>query len=188
MSRIGLRVRRVAAIAALLLGWTALPAAAAPILFTVEQVDGAHWRYEYYADDPANVWSLLSGFTVYFDQELYGAILTTTAPADWDLFVAQPSRATENDPNAFPAPGIFDALASADGPVPAPFVVDFTWLGAGTPGSQPYSIYFLDPFALNESGMTEPLMPDPIPEPGTVILLATGLAGAALRRRRRRAD
>jgi hypothetical protein len=53
--------------------------------------------------------------------------------------------------------------------------VDFVYLGAGTPGSQPFDIFGADS-ALLQSGVTTPLS-SPIPEPSTLtMLLVPGLA------------
>ena len=191
MVRIGVpHLRRSLVALAFLLGWNAAPASAAPILYTVTQVNGAHWRYEYYADAPGNVWLMSSGFTVYFDYATVGEILSATAPSNWDVFTAQPSAPTPNDPNLFPAPGIFDALALADYPNPSPFIVDFTWLSAAAPGSQVYSIYTNDPFTPVETGMTMLRRPTAVPEPATLVLALSGCAAAAVatRFRRRRDD
>ena len=59
-------------------------------------------------------------------------------------------------------------------------------LPLGTPGSQRFEVYSLDgnPLPIVATGNTLPAGPVTVAEPGTLLLLAIGLAGAALARRR----
>jgi hypothetical protein len=86
------------------------------------------------------------------------------------------------------APGVpaaYDALALgagvADGTTASGFAVEFVWLDAARPpGSQPFQVYDPDTFELLETGETG----SGVPEPGTLALLGSALAGLASRRRR----
>jgi hypothetical protein len=55
-------------------------------------------------------------------------------------------------------------------------VVSFTWRGLGTPGSQLFEVYYEPVFNVFETGQTQPANA-PVPEPGTLLLVATGLFG-----------
>lgn len=182
------RALSIAAVMAVLVAGLAARASAAPILYTVEQLSEAQWRYSYHADD--NLWSQFQGFAIDFEQEFYGPISGATGGAGWNLFQSDPSAPA--DPNeCCPAPGLFDAQTLTNAPELTPFTVDFTWLGTGTPGSQTYRIYYDDlqgGFQPLESGMTVAFTPAPVPEPGTLLLLASGLVAAALSRRRKRSS
>jgi len=115
------------------------------------------------------------GFSVEFDRESY-ASLQSPPPAPgpgWDAVALQPDPLLSSE-------GQYDARALVGSPNPsASFAIDFVWLGDGTPGSQPFTVYDAA-FAPVESGQT-------VPEPG----LAFGVLGGAallraLSRRRRR--
>jgi hypothetical protein len=94
------------------------------------------------------------------------------APDDFDVLLLQP----DNPPGS---PGVYSALALVDNPLLGPFSVDFTFLGSGAPGAQPFFINQLDAsgnLVSSEGGSTTP-----IPEPATVVfgfitLLTAGLA------------
>ena len=105
------------------------------------------------------------GFTIYFDETLYANLSNPTASADWDVITWNPIVPP-------PSPGGYDALALVDGASLSPFSIDFTWLGHGTPGSQPFDIYYstTSDFTLLENGTTS------VPEPATALLLVAGFA------------
>jgi hypothetical protein len=97
-----------------------------------------------------------------------------TSNADWNLVTFDPDL-------GIPAPGEFIAQALVNGASTAnPFSVDFIFLGAGRPGSQPYDLLafdgqgnFIDSFG---SGRTALPADTTVPEPGTMLLLGSGLA------------
>jgi hypothetical protein len=163
------------------LGWTA-SATATTIQFDAANLGGDVWRYVYSLSG-----DLLAdqGFVVFFDETLYSSLQPLPpTPVDWDLLVTQPDLALQSA-------GAYDALALVDSPSFAgPFSVSFNWLGsAGTvPGRQPFQIYQLDasgfPAPL-EDGMTSPLDSAEVPEPSTLLLVATGVAAGRTWRRRR---
>ena len=94
--------------------------------------------------------------------------------SDWNVLSVQPDLALRQ-------PGYYDALALRNGPSRAdPFVIDFVWIGAGSPGAQPFDIHNAS-FQTVFSGMTVA-----VPEPGTVsLVLAALMAGLVWRRIRK---
>ena len=136
------------------------------------------WRYAFTLSDFPH--GADYGFTIVFDLTLYTQLEDPppAVNADWDPITIQPDLLLPDD-------GYYDALALAATPsLDDPFVVDFVWLGTGTPGAQPFGVY--DPtFAFIETGTTAAL-----PEPTTAALLALalGLLGGQARRESRSSD
>jgi hypothetical protein len=122
------------------------------------------WQYEYFVSEES--FGAGVGFSILFPVgDTAGLVpVATGADADWDVIVLQPEP-------LLASPGRYDAQARLDGAsLLFSFVVRFLWSGEGDPGSQTFEIY--DPsFAVVETGQTVP-----IPEPGTALLLALGLA------------
>jgi len=129
------------------------------------------WRSEFYFED--SMIGIGQGFTLLFDPASHAALTDVSiAGPDWDLIVLQPDT-------LLPASGVFDGLALADMPdLSGPFQIEFTWLGAGTPGAMPFVYYDID-FQALEAGETVP-----VPEPGTSMLVALGLVCIGGSRRR----
>jgi len=152
--------------------------AAGTIQFAVTDLGAGTYRYTY----------ILSGFSfsvnqeldIQFDANLYSNLTNGVVGTGFNLVLLQP-----NNPPGLP--GDYSAMALIDNPpLDGPFSVDFTYLGEGAPGPQPYFInqyddqgHFLETL---ESGASSP-----IPEPATVALAGGGLLalGAALRHRRK---
>jgi hypothetical protein len=149
------------------------PAHATSIQYDLVALGGDDYRYVY---SITNTGSLGSGvpiqlFDVDFDPAQYlESSLTITTPSplsgNWDqIFLA----------SAPGAPAEYDALALtggiADGTTVTGFSVDFTWIGTGTPGIQPYGIYDPDTFVLLEQGVTA----SPVPVPAALWLFGSGL-------------
>lgn len=151
--------------------------AAGTIHFVVTDLGGNSYRYTY----------LLSGFTFLANQELdirfapdlYSNLTNGVAGPGFDLLLLQPN----NPPGV---EGVYSALALINNPpLDGPFSVDFTYLGEGWPGPQPYYINQYDEsggfVGTLESGSTA------IPEPATLGLAGAGLLALAVALRLRRA-
>jgi len=157
------------------------------------------WEYRYFISYAgADTFLTNQGFTIEFALDFYSG-LQNPPPfvIDWDLIVFQPDPIL--DPEN-PAPGGYDAVALQDNPSLTGFSVTFLWLGgAGTaPGSQPFTVNrlgapiqdefgeWVQPFEQISEGETVVWNPNVIPEPGTILLLASGLIAAAMIHRKKR--
>lgn len=151
----------------------------------------------YQASDLADVvpgqdrWSYayqLSGSFGFFE----GVNLLYPAASYADLALAVPpfpglfsSLITQPDPS-FPADGLLGitVLGVTLRPIDEPFTLEFTWLGSGSPGSQPFEVLD-DLFNVIAVGRTTPAGSPGVPEPASLLLLASALV---LLRRRHRKD
>jgi hypothetical protein len=123
-----------------------------------------------------------SGFTfqtnqeldIRFDPALYGVLSNPVAGPGYSAMVFQPNNPT----GTF---GDYSALALVTNPsFNGPFSVTVTYLGQGTPGSQPFYLNLYDQnlnfIGTTASGWTTPgAGPNAIPEPGSWTLAALGL-------------
>ena len=102
----------------------------------------------------------------------------SAGPSGWDLLLIQPDT-------GIPAAGYFDGLALADGialdDALGGFSVTFDYLGAGTPGSQLFSIVNPNSFDELDSGTTKRFS---VPQPGTLPLMLAGMGALAYWQRR----
>jgi hypothetical protein len=156
---------------------TAAPARAVEITYRAVDVADTvvgedRWLYQYWLDEfPFDAGY---GFSVYFDPALYFDLATPAAPSAWDAIAIEPDANLGDD-------GLYDAEALVDLPsVNGTFAVSFVWLGAGTPGAQPFDVREPAPsFAPvpGESGTTV------LPEPATCTLGMGAIASLAARRR-----
>ena len=151
---------------------------ATSIGYTATALGGTQWRYDYTVSN-TTLAVFIEEFTLFFSVGQYANLHNVSTAPGWDVLLLQP------DP-AIPASGYFDALALAGGIMPGAtatgFSVTFDYLGAGSPGAQPFSI--LDPvsFIELEAGSTQPAA---VALPSTPWLLLAGvLAMACLGRRR----
>jgi hypothetical protein len=159
-------------------------AGATIIRYQLIPLGGIDYQYVYAVENdgtlgggaPVALFDLLFDPTLYAEASLTAATAAPLANAWDELFLA----------SAPGVPAAYDALALAggvaDGATVSGFTVTFTWLGAGTPGSQPFEIYDPLTFALLEQGLTV----NATPLPPTTWLLGSGAAALLARRARAR--
>lgn len=157
------------------------PAFADTIFYTSENLGGNTWQYNYTLENTGAI--SLEAFSIFFDLGDYENLVVTGSPADWDSIVLQP------DPG-LPADGIFDSLSLGGFLNPddilGGFSVAFDFLGSGAPGEQFYAFYDVFTFDFIVDGITQiAQVPQPMLEPGTLVLLGIGLAAMGLARRRK---
>lgn len=155
------------------------------ITFTVDNIAGNTWEYNYTVANTGSTGGDIEEFTIWFDLGLYENLSISGSPSiDWDGLAIQPDPGLPDD-------GFADWLAFgpgiADGDTLGGFSVIFDFLGTGTPGDQFFDI--IDPFTFDLlfSGITE--LGDvvtPVPEPTAASLFALGLLLIAFSLRRRR--
>jgi hypothetical protein len=152
-----------------------IPARGATIWYEASRIGDGLWQYDYtvYNDAPAY---FITEFNVTFEPLLY-AVLTTPeiSSSNWKQYVSEPSV----NPSAS---GYYWALAPGEcgiGPqsVEDGFSVSFLWLGdMDPPGEQWFDVTYASS-GETKSGLTTPA--SPVPEPGTLILLASGILALA---------
>jgi len=111
--------------------------ASAQVSYTVTDVSGSTWEYNYSILNSTAVTSI-GEFTVFYTLGEYSNLKLESSPANWSSIVAQPDA-------SLPADGFFDALALdasglTHGNTASGFSVEFTYLGKGTPPSQVFNI------------------------------------------------
>ena len=157
-------------LATLLLGlWSISISHAALITFDATNIAGNTWLYDYTVENTGGF--DIEEFSIYFDYTLYENLVNESAPANWDPLAVQPDTGLPDD-------GFYDALALvagiASGDTLSGFSIQFDYLGANAPGSQPYDIF--DPISFNvlASGNTQSAT-QTVPEPAIFWLLLSGL-------------
>ena len=183
MSRSPLRL--IAAALLGLFGWVlAVPGIAGPVRIDYElSALAAPGRYEYrYTLSNVSLATPLAWFSIDFDTALYAEsslLVTTTGLGDWSQQILGSVLANPAQFDAYNGQGSGLNIGETLGG----FTVDFTWLGAGTPGSQAFTVY--DPANLNilDSGATTlvgaPPPPPGVPEPSSAALALLALCAAA---------
>lgn len=130
------------------------------------------WRFSYHVG--GYTFGLGEGLTITFDRTLFTKLQSPppVVNADWDAISLQPDLGLSSN-------GSYDAQALHAAPSLADdFRLTAVWLGTGSPGAQPFTIYNSS-FTPISSGQTTS-----VPEPGSVALVGYGLAALCLRRRR----
>ncbi len=161
--------RGLLGLVALCLG--AVPAQATIITYEVANIAGNTFEYSYTVENDTLATDI-EQFAVYFEVGLFENLSTPDAPAGWDPIVIQPDPGLPDD-------GFYDVLALFAGIAPGDtlggFTVQADFLGAGSPGSQPFDI--IDPlsFATIDTGFTVPAGVIAIPEPGSLWIMGLGL-------------
>ena len=167
----------------------AVQASATVISYETTNVTGNTWRYDYSVTNDTLA-DPLNELTLYFQLGSFENLQSLGAPANWIGLLAQP------DP-LLPDNGFVDFLALGSGvgagQTLSGFSVQFDWLAAGTPGSQPFDIIEPTAFEVIDSGVTTPGTPPAhgVPEPSSLalsILMAPLLFLARYRRPRERAS
>ena len=157
-------------------------AAAFGITFTTTSLGSDNWRYDYTLNLDAAA-PAFDEFTIYFNGSSFASLVNPIGPPGWDAIAVQPDL-------AIPAEGFFDALRL--GP-PSPlatipgFSVTFRLLSGDSPGNQQFELLNSADLTVVASGITEPGVAAPVPEPSTLLLVCSGLAGLAARRIHRKA-
>jgi hypothetical protein len=162
--------------------WLAIPLIlsaglpAAQIEYTNTPLGGNSYRYTY--SITGVTFTQYEGLDIRFDPTLFGTLSSPAAGSGFSTLVLQPN----NPPGTF---GDYYAIAQVSNPsLAVSFQVSVTYLGAGTPGSQPF---FVDQFDSNgnlisiaSSGVTSQ------PEPSTLASGALGLIACTILVIRRR--
>jgi hypothetical protein len=169
------------ALGALLAPFLSMGNQAAVINYEASNLGGDTWRYDYTVTNDGSTTALVGLWDILFDTASYAesslSIVSSPAlAAAWDERILGSGLLI---PAAYDVAAISGGIAtgqSRDG-----FAVQFRWLGAGTPGPQPFQIFDPNTFGLLGSGTTAV-----VPLPATIWLLATGVAALAGRRRFRR--
>jgi hypothetical protein len=165
------------------------PANAVTIAYEATQLDATAWRYDYRVTNEAGA-DPLQEFTIAFALGSFASLREAVSPAGWDGLIGVV------DP-LLPADGYvdwcaFDGISCtgpglAGGETLSGFSVVFDWLGAGSPGSQPFDAIAPQPFAIVASGFTVPFKPaTTVPEPPTLALFGVALLALGVTRSPRR--
>lgn len=153
---------------------------ATTVNYELNDLGGSNWEYTYSVQNDT-LSQDIEEFTIFFDYGLYSNLSVTAAPNDWDAITVEPQEIL-----GYPENGFYDALALSMGVAPGTsiggFSVSFNWLGSGTPGSQYFEVINPVDFTALDSGMTTASAA--VPEPGSILLIGTGVAGIVGLRKR----
>lgn len=141
---------------------------------------GSSWRYDYTITHTGDTPDF-DEVTIYFDPSSYSALSAGVAPAGWDPLVIQPD-------NGIPADGFFDVLNLGGllsvGDSFSGFSITFNYLLNDAPGVQSFDLYDSSDFSLVGSGRTSVAGANAVPEPESLVLALTALAGIGAVRRK----
>ncbi len=152
------------------------------IQYNLISLGGNNYEYIYSVNNMSGSTTTVQLFDIDFDTSLY-------SPGSLQIVSAGSLNAQWNQRFLAPLPGqpkLYDVLSLSGGIPPgntvSGFAVQFTWTGAGTPGSQPFQIYDPSNFNLLQNGSTViTAAPLSVPSASTLslILLGFGLAFAS---------
>jgi len=152
---------------------------ATTILYDVQNIGGDTWQYDYTVVNDS-LTDPIREFMIYFDYGLYAALSVNSSATGWFEQTVDPAFVL-----GMPQDGFYDAIAVDTNPgilfgsAAGGFSVQFAWLFTGfTPAGQRFEVIDPATLAVLDSGQTAP-----IPEPGTVVLLLSGILGFAFWRR-----
>lgn len=154
-------------------------AQAATLTSTYTPLGGSSWSVAFDLENDGSP-PTVGGFTVYFDEALFGPLSLLNSPSSWDSLLVQA------DP-AIPDAGFLDAqvINAADalsvGQSIGGWTVQFRFLGAGLPGALPFDIVDSN-FNVLHSGSTVAVLP--VSEPGVGFLMLAGVVACGIGRRR----
>ncbi len=157
---------------------------AAVVTHNFQSISGTTWTVDLTVVNDG-VPAQISGFTVFFDESLFGNLLLSTSPASWNSLLIPPDL-------GLPAAGFLDAFvldpsqALLDGQSQTGFTIQFDFLGTGPLPSLSFDIVD-ESYSVLTSGLTvSEDRGNSVPEPGTAwLLLASFVALTAQVRTRR---
>ena len=179
LSRLASAAARVLLLGCCLFGATASAATAIryQALDLTDTGAGDLWRYVYAVTGNFNE---SEAFSIRFDAALYSDLQDPApAVAGWDILVLAPDT-------GIPSAGVYEPMALATTSIANQvFMIDFVWIGGGTPGSQPFDVIsYASGATVLEQGTT--INAAATPEPSSWMLILGGGAAIALARRRSR--
>lgn len=149
------------------------------ILYTVDDLGGGRWQYNYTVDNTGT--NALDAFAIFFDLGVYDNLVVESTADDWFSEVFQPDSTLPDD-------GILESYLEglfpiASGETLSGWSVSFDYLLTGTPGEQFFEFFDGFSFDFISDGITQRAAVA-VPEPATLGLLAMGFFLLLTMRRR----
>lgn len=144
------------------------------------------WQCKYYVDvenvpHPTHNSDIVEQgdyLTIQFLFPFYSNLELISTHADWNVHIFEPTGQMFDV--GFLATAKWDEASLAD-----PFIINFIWNGNGSPGSQLAGYQGKDAQGEFGPGINTVPMTNPVPEPASVFLIGTSLAGCCLIRRQK---